>query len=211
METSTSDNSGTSASENFGTNVGTNVIITRISELVAPIVSDLGLDLYDLEFVSGIVRIVVDTKPGSIGENGKPAGVDLEQIGLLTRLVSREFDHTEPVPGRYTLEVTSPGLERNLRLPRHFEREVNKVVSVRLTAALEATGERRVHGVLVGADDTQIVVRKEDGVEVAIKHVAIDRAKTVFELATTSKEDARHSKKKNSKQKFENTTEAKAS
>ena len=38
-----------------------------------------------------------------------------------------------------------------------------------------------------------------------------DRAKTVFELATTSKDDARHSKKKNSKQKFENTTEAKAS
>ena len=109
-------------------------VLTRISEIVTPIVSDLGLDLYDLEFVSGTVRIVVDTKPGLIGENGKPAGVDLEKIGLLTRLVSREFDHTEPVPGRYTLEVTSPGLERNLRLPRHFEREINKVVSVRLTS-----------------------------------------------------------------------------
>ena len=79
METSTSDNSGTSASENFGTNVGTNVIVTRISELVAPIVSDLGLDLYDLEFVSGVVRVVVDTKPGTLGENGRPAGVDLEK------------------------------------------------------------------------------------------------------------------------------------
>ncbi len=192
-------------------NTTESAVLVRISEIVTPIVSDLGLDLYDLEFVSGIVRIVVDTKPGLFGENGKPAGVDLEQIGLLTRLVSREFDHTEPVPGRYTLEVTSPGLERNLRLPRHFEREINKVVSVRLTAPLETTGERRVHGVLVGADEKQIVVRKEDGVEVAIKHEAIDRAKTVFELATTSKEDARHSKKKNSKQKFENTTEAKAS
>ena len=192
-------------------NTTESAVLVRISEIVTPIVSDLGLDLYDLEFVSGIVRIVVDTKPGLFGENGKPAGVDLEQIGLLTRLVSREFDHTEPVPGRYTLEVTSPGLERNLRLPRHFEREINKVVSVRLTAPLETTGERRVHGVLVSADEKQIVVRKEDGVEVAIKYVAIDREKTVFELATTSKEDARHSKKKNSKQKFENTTEAKAS
>ncbi len=186
-------------------------VLMRISEIVAPIVSDLGLDLYDLEFVSGTVRVVVDTKPGLIGENGKPAGVDLEQIGLLTRLVSREFDHAEPVPGRYTLEVTSPGLERNLRLPRHFEREINKVVSVRLTAPLEITGERRVRGVLVGVDDSQIIVRNEDGIEVAIKHVAIDRAKTVFELAPTSKEDARHSKKKNSKHKSEHTTEAKAS
>ena len=187
-------------------NMSENAVLTRISEIVTPIVSDLGLDLYDLEFVSGIVRVVVDTKPGVVGENGKPAGVDLEQIGLLTRLVSREFDHSEPVPGRYTLEVTSPGLERNLRLPRHFEREINKVVSVRLTAPLESTGERRVHGVLVSADDKQIVVRKEDGVEVAIKYVAIDRAKTVFEFVATSKQDARHSKKKSA-----NKMEAKAS
>jgi ribosome maturation factor RimP len=209
METSTSDNSGTSASENFGTNVGTNVIVTRISELVAPIVSDLGLDLYDLEFVSGVVRVVVDTKPGTLGENGRPAGVDLEKIGLLTRLISKEFDHAEPVPGRYTLEVTSPGLERNLRLPRHYVREVNKEVNVRLTAPLETGGERRIQGVLVGADELEITVRNASDVEIKIKYATIDRARTVFKFETTSKQDARHSK--NSKHKFANTTEAKAS
>ncbi len=209
MATSTSDNSGTSASENFGTNVGTNVIVTRISELVAPIVSDLGLDLYDLEFVSGVVRVVVDTKPGTLGENGRPAGVDLEKIGLLTRLISKEFDHAEPVPGRYTLEVTSPGLERNLRLPRHYVREVNKEVNVRLTAPLETGGERRIQGVLVGADEREITVRNASGVEIKIKYATIDRARTVFKFETTSKQDARHSK--NSKHKFANTTEAKAS
>ena len=209
METSTSDNSGTSASENFGTNVGTNVIVTRISELVAPIVSDLGLDLYDLEFVSGVVRVVVDTKPGTLGENGRPAGVDLEKIGLLTRLISKEFDHAEPVPGRYTLEVTSPGLERNLRLPRHYVREVNKEVNVRLTAPLETGGERRIQGLLVGADELKITVRNASDVEIKIKYATIDRARTVFKFETTSKQDARHSK--NSKHKFANTTEAKAS
>ncbi len=209
METSTSDNSGTSASENFGTNVGTNVIVTRISELVAPIVSDLGLDLYDLEFVSGVVRVVVDTKPGTLGENGRPAGVDLEKIGLLTRLISKEFDHAEPVPGRYTLEVTSPGLERNLRLPRHYVREVNKEVNVRLTAPLETGGERRIQGLLVGADELEITVRNASDVEIKIKYATIDRARTVFKFETTSKQDARHSK--NSKHKFANTTEAKAS
>jgi len=184
-------------------------VLTRISEIVGPIVSDLGLDLYDLEFVSGIVRIVVDTKAGLIGENGRPAGVDLEKIGLLTRLVSREFDQSEPVPGRYTLEVTSPGLERNLREPRHFTRELNKEVSVRLTAPLGASGERRIHGLLVSADDKQIVVRKQDGAEVAIDYVAIDRAKTVFEMKTTSKKDARHSNRTNGK--HVNKSEAKAS
>ena len=185
---------------------GMNVIVTRISELVTPIVSDLGLDLYDLEFNSGVVRVVVDTKPGLLGEDGQPAGVNLEKIGVLTRLISKEFDHSEPVPGRYTLEVTSPGLERNLRLPRHYMRELNKVVSVRLTAPHETTGERRVQGVLVAADDREITVRTSAGVEVKVNYVAIDRARTVFEWKTTSKEEARHSKKK-----VVNTTEAKAS
>ena len=196
-----------SSNESAGTNVaGTNVIVTRISELVTPIVSDLSLDLYDLEFVSGVVRVVVDTKPGMLGENGQPAGVDLEKIGLLTRLISKEFDHSEPVPGRYTLEVTSPGLERNLRLPRHYIREVNKVINVRLTAPLETGGERRVQGVLVSADDREITLRNSSDVEIKINYAMIDRARTVFEWKTTSKEEARHSKKK-----FATTTEAKAS
>ena len=195
--------------QSAGESVGANAIVTRISELVTPIVIDLGLDLYDLEFVSGVVRVVVDTQPGMLGENGKPAGIDLEKIGLLTRLISKEFDHSEPVPGRYTLEVTSPGLERNLRLPRHYIREVNKVVSVRLTAPLETGGERRIQGVLVGADDREITVRNASDVEIKISYSTIDRARTVFKFETTSKEDARHSK--NSKHKFGNTTEAKAS
>ncbi len=185
---------------------GSNVIVTRISELVMPIVSDLGLDLYDLEFVSGVVRVVVDTKSGLKGEDGQPAGVDLEKIGVLTRLISKEFDHSEPVPGRYTLEVTSPGLERNLRLPRHYIREVNKVISVRLTAPLENSNERRVQGLLVSADDHEIIVRNASDVEIAINYAMIDRARTVFEWKPTSKEEARHSKKK-----FATTTEAKAS
>ena len=185
---------------------GTNVIVTRISELVTPIVSDLGLDLYDLEFNSGVVRVVVDTKPGLLGEDGQPAGVNLEKIGVLTRLISKEFDHSEPVPGRYTLEVTSPGLERNLRLPRHYVREVNKVISVRLTAPLENSNERRVQGLLVSADDREITVRNASDVEIAINYSMIDRARTVFEWKPTSKEEARHSKKK-----FATTTEAKAS
>ena len=155
------------------------------------------------------MRVVVDTKPGTLGENGRPAGVDLEKIGLLTRLISKEFDHAEPVPGRYTLEVTSPGLERNLRLPRHYVREVNKEVNVRLTAPLETGGERRIQGVLVGADELEITVRNASDVEIKIKYATIDRARTVFKFETTSKQDARHSK--NSKHKFANTTEAKAS
>jgi ribosome maturation factor RimP len=159
----------------------TSPVVDRVTSLVAPIVTDLGLDLYDIEYTGGIVRIVVDTQPGG------PAGVSLENIALITRLVSREFDHSDPVPGRYTLEVTSPGLERTLRLPRHFVREVGKTVAVRLSSALD--GQRRIQGDLVSASEDTIVVRLADNAltEVTIPLSIVERAKTVFQWGPTPK------------------------
>lgn len=159
----------------------TSPVVDRVTSLVAPIVTDLGLDLYDIEYTGGIVRIVVDTLPGG------PTGVSLENIALITRLVSREFDHSDPVPGRYTLEVTSPGLERSLRLPRHFAREVGKTIAVRLSTALD--GQRRIQGDLVSATDNTIVIRLADNAltEVSIPLSIVDRAKTVFQWGPTPK------------------------
>jgi ribosome maturation factor RimP len=159
----------------------TSPVVDRVTSLVAPIVTDLGLDLYDIEYTGGIVRIVVDTQPGG------PTGVSLENIALITRLVSREFDHSDPVPGRYTLEVTSPGLERTLRLPRHFVREVGKTIAVRLSSALD--GQRRIQGDLVSATEDTIVVRLADNAltEVTIPLSIVERAKTVFQWGPTPK------------------------
>jgi len=159
----------------------TSPVVDRVTSLVAPIVTDLGLDLYDIEYTGGIVRIVVDTQPGG------PTGVSLENIALITRLVSREFDHSDPIPGRYTLEVTSPGLERTLRLPRHFVREVGKTIAVRLSSALD--GQRRIQGDLVSASQDTIVVRLADNAmtEVTIPLSIVERAKTVFQWGPTPK------------------------
>jgi len=159
----------------------TSPVVDRVTSLVAPIVTDLGLDLYDIEYTGGIVRIVVDTQPGG------PTGVSLENIALITRLVSREFDHSDPVPGRYTLEVTSPGLERTLRLPRHFVREVGKTIAVRLSSALD--GQRRIQGDLVSATEDTIVVCLSDNAltEVTIPLSIVERAKTVFQWGPTPK------------------------
>ena len=159
----------------------TSPVVDRVTSLVAPIVTDLGLDLYDIEYTGGIVRIVVDTQPGG------PTGVSLENIALITRLVSREFDHSDPIPGRYTLEVTSPGLERTLRLPRHFVREVGKTIAVRLSSALD--GQRRIQGDLVSASEDTIVVRLTDNAltEVTIPLSMVERAKTVFQWGPTPK------------------------
>jgi len=156
----------------------------RVRALVAPIVADLHLDLYDLEFRGGTLRVTIDTPPGSTG------GVDLEMIALATRLVSRELDHHDPIAGHYTLEVSSPGLERTLRTAAHFRRELGKKVAIRLR---DASGEaRRVHGVLVAADDTTATVRLDEpgadgNADQVVRIDQVDRARTVFEWGPSPK------------------------
>ncbi|MDQ3738816.1 MAG: ribosome maturation factor RimP [Actinomycetota bacterium] len=172
----------------MNTGVSGNPIVDRVRRLVAPITDDLGLDLYDIEQRGGTLRVTVDTAPGST------AGVTLDTIALVTRLVSRELDHDDPVPGRYTLEVTSPGVERSLRTPAHFQREVGKVINVRL--ADESGTDRRLEGVLVSADDSTIVVRLEGEDGRTIDYDQIDRARTVFVWGPSPKPGSPKSQKR---------------
>ena len=147
-------------------------MLSRVRELVAPIAADLGLDLYDIEQRGGTLRITLDTPAGAAG------GVTLDVLALASRLMSKELDQHDPIPSRYTLEVTSPGVERALRVPAHFQREVGKEVAIRL-ANVEAD-QRRVQGVIVAADDDAVTIRLGDS-DRRIAYADIDRAKTVFE------------------------------
>ena len=151
--------------------------LKRVRSLVEPIISDLKLDLYDLEFRGGTLRVTIDTPAGS------PGGIDLEAIALATRLIGREFDHHDPLPGHYTLEVTSPGLERTLRTPAHYQRELGKTIAVRLRDTVNVG--RRVQGVLIAADEQSATIRLDtpdaDGIEErTVAFNQIDRARTVF-------------------------------
>ncbi|HEY1278035.1 MAG TPA: ribosome maturation factor RimP, partial [Acidimicrobiales bacterium] len=121
-------------------------------------------------------------------------GVDLDTIALATRIVSRQLDHSDPIPGRYTLEVTSPGLERNLRTPAHFERAVGSAVNVRTLPDVE--GERRVRGELIAADGDGVTVKQDDGVERRLRYDEIERARTVFEWGPTPRPAKPGSQKK---------------
>lgn len=148
---------------------GQNPVVDRVLVLVQPIVDDLGLVLYDLEYAGGTLRVVLE---------GRDGAVSLDDIALATRLVSRELDESDPVPGRYTLEVTSPGLERALRLPRHYLAAVGATVSVKVREAVD--GSRRFTGVLASVGDGGIVVRTESG-DREFAYPTIERARKVFE------------------------------
>lgn len=148
-------------------------VVTSVTAMVSPILDDLGLELYDMEFSGGVLKVTIDTPAG------QQAGVDIDQISRVNRLLGRELDHNDVVPGRYTLEVSSPGLERNLRTPHHFQREVGKDVSIRLVA--EHEGQRRFAGALVAATDATATVRVTDTAQsVEIPLALIEKAKTVF-------------------------------
>lgn len=140
--------------------------------LLASAVATLGLELVELDVRSGVVKVVVD----------RPGGADVDLIARATRAVSVLLDSHDPQPGRrYTLEVSSPGIERPLRTPGQFARAVGQTVSVRTLEG--GQGERRIKGTLRDADDEGVVLEGEslpdDGLR--LTYAQIERARTVFE------------------------------
>jgi ribosome maturation factor RimP len=153
--------------------------LNKVERLITPVVSDLHLDLYDLEFRGGTLRVTIDRPAGVEG------GLDMDVIALASRLIGRELDHEDPMGGHYTLEVTSPGLERTLRTPAHFQRSIGKIVALRLRDIVAADGERserRLQGELISADDHAATIRLDDAAltERTVPYHKIDRARTVF-------------------------------
>jgi len=146
----------------------------KLHQIVATPLADLGIEVSDIELAGGLLRVTVERTDGM--------ALDIDAITEATRIVSRELDIHDPIPSRYTLEVSSPGLERPLRTPAHFVRAVGQQVAIRTMPGVE--GDRRVAGMLTTADDAGIVVTSEsnDGpVARRLGYSEIERARTVFE------------------------------
>ncbi len=148
--------------------------VDRVRDLVTPIIDAESVEIYDIEHNAGALRIFVD----------HPDGVSIDVIKRISRSISHLLDETDPIPGRYTLEVSSPGLERSLRTQVHFEKALGSIV--KLKTRPDAEGDRRLEGELTAVDD--------DGVEVTVAGVVrrvaygdISKARTVFEWGPTPK------------------------
>ena len=119
---------------------------------LAPLVEGLGYELWELEYSpgrgNGLLRLYIDAA----------AGITLDDCERVSRAVSEVLDAEDPIPGQYTLEVSSPGLERPLRTAEHFARFVGETVSVETVQAIE--GRRRFKGALTaaGADTVEVEV-----------------------------------------------------
>ncbi len=135
-----------------------------------PVIAAAHLELVDVELRSGVLLVTVD----------REGGVDLEALTDANRAVSSVLDELDPIPGRYTLEVSSPGVERTLRTPAHFAKAIGETVTVKTRP--QVPGDRRRRGVLVAADDQGLTLHEEGGQDgdVRLAYSDIDKARTVF-------------------------------
>jgi ribosome maturation factor RimP len=143
-------------------------VAERVSSIVEPLLAPRHLELVDVEFASAHLRITLD----------QAGGIGLDTLGEVTKEISRALDADDPVPGRYTLEVSSPGLERRLRTPAQFARAVGETVAVRTHPGVEP---RRITGTLVESDDDGFTVRTDDDPERRLGYDEVERARTVFD------------------------------
>jgi len=149
----------------------------RVRDVVEPVVAAEGVELFDLEQAGPVLRITID----------HAEGVDINAIARVTRAVSRSLDEHDPIASTYTLEVSSPGLERPLRTPAHFTWAMGREVSVK-TVPGHAAG-RRLSGTVVAADTTGVTLAPAGSTDEPV-HIAyddIEKARTVFAWGPTPK------------------------
>ena len=152
--------------------MATSARVDHIEELVAPLVAARGLTLYDVELAGPTLRVLVDG----------PDGVDLVVLGEVSAEVSTALDRADPFPARYTLEVSSPGLERPLRRRWHFEAALGRRARVKTRPG--TPGERRFEGNVTAADDDGVTIDPGAGHEHRrVPYDQIERAHVVFEWA----------------------------
>ena len=153
--------------------------VTAISADLAPIVESLGLAVYDVTLTGGdrpTLTVLLDRA----GEGA----IDLDELETATRTISAALDASDPVNGRYLLEVSSPGLERPLRTPEHFAGAIGEVVTAK---ARDAEGHvERLRGTLVAADADTITITTDAG-DHTVALDAVDAARTLFEWGPAPK------------------------
>ena len=125
-------------------------VIDRLHEVISPILWTLGLELIDVVCVGrgprSVVRVLID----------KPGGVTITDCEQAHKALGPALDVADPFPHAYTLEVSSPGLDRPFQRTQDYQRAIGKQVNLKLRQPLE--GQWRITGELVQADEALVVL-----------------------------------------------------
>ncbi len=130
-------------------------IAANVWRMVEPVAIQEGLELVDVEYIKGgggmILRITID----------KASGVTIDDCADFSRLVSDILDATDPIPGPYNLEVSSPGINRPLKRASDFSRFAGEKVFIQTKVPLD--GRKRFKGILLGMEGDEVSVECHDG------------------------------------------------
>jgi ribosome maturation factor RimP len=148
-------------------------VLEEVADLAEAVARRRSLRLWDVELGgkpgSALVRIYVDS------ENG----VDLDTVAEVSEEISRGLDLKDPIPGRYTLEVSSPGLERTLKTPEHFQLSQGRRVVLKTRQPLEGDSNR-IEGEIDSAGETSAKITTDAGM-IEVPYREIKSARTIFE------------------------------
>lgn len=146
----------------------------NLRDLLEPAVTALGCELVGIEYrPSGkhsLLRVYID----------RAEGVSVEDCSAVSYQVSGLLDVEDPIPGNYTLEVSSPGLDRPLFLERDFDRFAGQEVKIRMRFPIE--GQRNFRGLLQGLQEQQVVIEEQDGKRVHLPLDQVEQARLIPDL-----------------------------
>jgi ribosome maturation factor RimP len=143
--------------------------VTRVWELAAPLVNSEGMEIVDIEFRyegsrgGKVLRLYLD----------KEGGPNVDDLSRVSHQLSELLDTQDVVPGTYTLEVSSPGINRPLKRPEHFARFVGKRIRVRTRDSID--GRRSFLGTLQEVLENQITL-KQEGAQYQIPFAVIEKS-----------------------------------
>jgi ribosome maturation factor RimP len=157
-------------------NAGKNIAAT-VREIIAPTADDMGYYLWDVEFVKEgadkHLRITIDNEEG----------INIEDCEKFHRAIDPILDEVDPISESYILEVSSPGIERELKYPEHIDACEGWDVEVKLYAPRD--GAKMFRGVLVGYDDDENIVVEIGGEKVSFKPDEIAKISTYFDFGNS--------------------------
>ena len=143
----------------MGSKNGNTAAVVRA--LAEPYAKELGLEIWDVKFVKEgamwYLRIYIDSQEG----------VTVEDCEALSRAIDAPLDELDPIDQEYIFEVSSPGLERELTRPEHFEVMMGSNVAIKLYKAVD--GKKELIGILNGFADGKITIIDEDGKEYSVE------------------------------------------
>lgn len=167
------------------------VLRDQLNVLLEPVVRGLGYELWELEYATRqdgpFLRLYID-RPGadlrseaSVSGMEAQAGITVDDCARVSHAVSEVMDAEDPVTGRYTLEVSSPGMDRVLRTPAHFARYAGERVRVEMQAQVQ--GRKRFLGRLLKVEAGAILLDMDaDGGEITLAVAGIHKARLVPDL-----------------------------